>query len=144
MNTILIIKSLFIGLIWAGSFYLVISYIFPIFPMPQLLYIRNFLNRHSDKIALYDEEKGRKRWNFYKGIMKLLTALIWIGLSVLFAYLLISVLQAYIPIENEQFWVYYGIAIALPSLVILVKGISIYRKAAKNSKPKEWVQGVVR
>jgi hypothetical protein len=133
MDTILIIKSVFIGLIWAGSFYLVLSYILPIVPMPQLFTFRNYLRKNSDNLAMRNEAKGLKRWNFFKKIFKIITFLLWFGLMAAFAYLLIAVLGSYIPQTHELFWVYYGIAIALPGLIILVRGINIYRNASKKT-----------
>ena len=135
MDTILIIKSVFIGLIWAGSFYLVLSYIFPIVPMPQLFTFRNYLRKNSDNLAMRNEAWGRKRWNFFKKIFKIITFLLWFSVMGAFAYLLIPVLGTYIPKTHEFFWAYYGIAIALPWLIILVKGINIYRNAGKKTIP---------
>jgi len=58
MDSILIIKSFLIGIIWAGSFYTLASFVVPIFPMPLFLYIRKLLTNYTDEMAQHNEAKG--------------------------------------------------------------------------------------
>jgi len=135
MDIILIIKAFLIGLVWVGSFYLILSYIFPIFPMPALLNMRERVRIWCDDLASRNERRGRRLWNLSKALFKFITAILWITTIVAFAYLLIPVLESYIPSESYFFWAYYAAAIALPVMLLLWRGIKIYTNVKNKSLP---------
>ncbi len=130
MDIAIVIKTFIVGLIWTGSFYLIISYIYPIFPMPQLLWMRKMLEKFSDSIAEKNEKRGRWIWGLCRGLFKFITAVLWLLTMAVYLYYFIPVLQYYIyPNIDISFWGYYALAIALPALYILWLGISIFKKS---------------
>jgi hypothetical protein len=135
MDIILIIKAFLIGLVWVGSFYLVISYVFPIFPMPALLNMREQVRIWCDDLATRNEKRGRRLWNLSKALFKIITAILWTATVAAFAYLLIPVLENYIPNQNDLFWAYYGISITLPAFLLVWRGIKIYTNVKNKSLP---------
>lgn len=134
MDVFVALKSLILGIIWTGSFYLIAAYLLPLFPMPALLYIRKGLQRWSDNIAWLDEAKAERRWQRSKGLFRFLVGLLWLGLMAACAYLLLPVLQLLVGMDDPYFWKYYSIALLLPFIYLFYLGIKIFRDAAKSRK----------
>lgn len=132
MDVFIALKSLILGIVWTGSFYLIAAYLLPIFPMPALLYIRKGLQRWSDNIAWLDEAKAERRWRRSKVFFRFLVVLLWLSLMAACAYLLIPVLQVLVGIADPYFLGYYGIAVLLPFIYLSYLGLKIFWDAAKQ------------
>jgi uncharacterized membrane protein YuzA (DUF378 family) len=133
MDLILIIKAFSIGCLGAIGFYFVISFMFQYFPLPMLLKTRTLLLTWASKKYKKDGDLADKVWTIGNNSLVVIILVIWWLIFGLFAYLLYNMLAYYIPVTGNSFWIYYGIAIVVPSLWALIQFFSFF----KQKKEKE-------
>ena len=128
MTAIALCKVLLLGCGGALGYYFVISYLFHHFPMPIFLKARVFLEGWQLKRKIADENASDFLWRLGKGCLNGLLLLAWWMVFAGYAYILYSVLHYYFPEAGSLFWPYYGLAIALPALWVLVQFVSFFKK----------------
>ena len=130
MTVIIIIKTLAIGCLGAGGFCFIMSFLLPYFPMPALHQGKSILSAWTSSKHKEKGDLGEKVWTISQYFFIAIFVLIWWGAFAAYAYLLYNALLYYIPLTGNDFWLCYGIAIALPSLWALVQFFRFF-------KPKE-------
>jgi hypothetical protein len=135
MSTFLIIKSIIIGFVGAGSYYLLAAFIFLYFPMP-LFY--NLRERIGIKLKNKHKKPGdfsAKLWNLFSHLLILSMRLIWIGLFIGYGFFNLKVVNQYCC-SNQFTLHYWAISSFLPFLWALVKFVKILRINGNSPLPK--------
>jgi len=135
MDLILIIKAFAIGCLGAGGFYFVISFLFQYFPLPMFLKARSLLLVWASKKHKEEGDLGDKVWTIGNFTLAAMILHVWWLIFGVFSYLLYNMLHYYIPVTGNPFWIYYGIAIALPAIWALIQ--FIYFFIPKKEKEEE-------
>lgn len=133
MDVIYIIKALIIGCLGAGGYYFVISFIFHYFPMPLYIKLQTILTSWAGNKTKKKGDFADRVWNIGRGILIGTMLLTWLAIFAFFAYLLYNFITYYIPVEGNLKWSYYGIAVTLPSLWMLLKLFSFIPKKKQTS-----------
>lgn len=135
MDIIILIKTLFIGCFGAGGFYFVMSFVYHYFPLPLLIKMRDLLSawgkkKHRDKALETDSAWVDTVWSLGSNILILFIIIAWVLTFALYVYYLQIALEHYIGM-TEFFWIYFGIAVCMPSLWVLVHTIRFFRPVTK-------------
>ncbi|MGH1335606.1 MAG: hypothetical protein ACRBFS_05715 [Aureispira sp.] len=128
MTVIALCKVLMLGCGGALGYYFVISYVFHYFPMPIFLKADALLKGWHLKRLAENKNASDFLWRMGKGFLNTLLLGAWWLVFAGFAYILYSVLHYYFPEVGSLFWPYYGLAIALPAIWVLVRFIAFFKK----------------
>lgn len=150
MDIITLIKTLFIGCLGAGGYYIVASFVYHYFPMPFLNKNRSLLKAWGGKKYRNEEDITERKttnwvdivWIIGTGLLIGFIILSWFVTFGIYLYGLHRALTLYIA-PTDFFWVYYGIAIIFPSIWVVVRTIRFikpvpepdYFEEEDNSKP---------
>ncbi len=126
MDTIYIIKALMLGTLGAGGFYFLTALVFHYFPLPFFLYARTRILTFASKKHQKKGDFGDKIWGLGRFFIILGLLIFWWGLFVVYAWNLNQILRVYLPDTGDNFWTYYGLAIALPLLVSAIQFVRFF------------------
>lgn len=128
MTIIALCKVLLLGCGGALGYYFFVSYVFLHFPMPFFLGASTLLEGQILQREVAQKKSQHFWWRFGKGVLNGLLVLVWWMVFGGFAYLLYFALDFYFPEAGPLFWPYFGIALALPAVWVLVRSVLFFRK----------------
>lgn len=129
MEIHLIIRAICVGLVWAGSLYMMLAFTFLFFPLPAIFSINRLLRDYANKKFKQNPTNGVAWFERKTRLMRLVAVLIWGGVIGLFLYTLQPILSIYILQRHQYFWQYYAIAAAFPSLWLLWRVVAAMRRS---------------
>jgi hypothetical protein len=144
MNGIYIFKALILGTFGAGGFYFVMAFVFHYFPMPAFFYLRE--RAVSETVKRYKKEGDLPHllWRIARVTMIFLMLLAWWGIFAIFAYGLYTQIPTYIPTTEDNFWIYYGIAITIPVLWVFYRFVRFIFPSKEKGTAKATVATILR
>jgi len=139
MEPILLSKALLIGCLGAGGFYFVMSFAFQYFPLPLYLKTRSIVLAWASSKHKKENDLWHRIWNLSRGFFIFVILLTWWGIFALYAYCYYNMLQYYTNDLGQQFWMYYGIGIAIPTLLVLLQFFRFFRpKIEEEIEIEDW------
>lgn len=120
MDIIYIIKTLIIGCLGAGGFYFIASFFLHYFPLPLYIKTQSILVVWASSRMKEEGDFADQLWKAGTVFFQVLMVITWWLVFGIYAVLLHHLLRHYIPIIGNLFWIYYGIAIVLPTLWAIV------------------------
>lgn len=136
MDIISWVKTLLIGYLGAGGFYIVASFTYLYFPLPLFAKMRTMLTswargRHKKKGTWM-----AKLWYVGSfGLIALMSLAWWITLG-LYGCVLYILLHRYVTTDANDIWIYFSVAMVLPAIWAIYRYIRFFN-AKKEEKVEE-------
>lgn len=135
MDIISWVKTLLIGYLGAGGFYIIASFTYLYFPLPLFAKLRTILSSWAKGRLKKNSKWMARLW--YLGTLGLLAlmALAWLATLGLYGYALYIMLQRYVTTDANDIWIYFGVAMSLPSIWAIYRLVHFF--PSKKSKKIE-------
>lgn len=139
MDPILLSKTLLIGCLGAGGFYFIMSFAFQYFPLPLYLKSRSIALAWASSKHKKENDIWHRIWQLIRRFFVFVMLLTWWGIFAMYAYCYYNMLQYYTGDLGQQFWIYYGIGISIPALLVLIQFFRFFRpKIEEKVTIEDW------